>query len=358
MNVLYVSYQNEFLGGAERSLYEILKNLDREKVTPFFASPCDGELAAAIKALDIPFIRLSPVSLRQPLSLFPVTLQLIRFIRNHRIDLIHNNQCMDAYSTWLAGKLTRTPVLIHHRDSRYYRFDRWLMNHVDCNICISTWQNNQFLNGRGIVVHNGIEIERFPKEPPPVQSGQVVEVGIVGRIAPIKGQETFIRAAQIVLEKTRAVHFKIIGDIDTPHYSDYKARLRAMVKENALEEHVEFSGYIPNVVDAVSPLDISVCASQREPFGRVAIESMACFKPVVATAVGGFFDTVVEETGILVPVDDPVALAEAILRLSADPNLRLRMGLAGRRRVEQHFTIQHTLSKLYSIYENLLNQRD
>lgn len=355
MRVLYVSNQRRFLGGAERSLYELLKNLDRSRVQPFFASVYEEEVCSAIRNLGIPFLKLSPFTFQKPYSLLPNTFSLIRFIRENHIDFIHNNQCVDVYYTLLAGKLARVPVIIHHRDSKYYRPDRLIMRFADVQISISSWQNRSFLNNQGILIHNGIELERFPDKPVGESfASDTVRVGILGRIAPIKGQDVFIQAAQEVLKYTQKAHFKIIGDIDGEGYPDFKASLRKMVEDNNLSPWIEFAGYIPDPVAALSQVDISVCASRRDAFGRVAIESMACFKPVIATANGGFLDIVTEETGILIPVDDPSALASAILRLINDADLRRRMGIAGRRRVEEHFTIQRTLEKIYFVYETHL----
>jgi glycosyltransferase involved in cell wall biosynthesis len=92
-----------------------------------------------------------------------------------------------------------------------------------------------------------------------------------------------------------------------------------------------------------------------EPFGQVAIEAMACGKPVVASAVGGLADVVVhEETGLLVPPGDVAALRAALGRLIADPALRERMGAAGRERVER-YRARSVIGHIERVYRQLLD---
>ncbi|WP_416210075.1 glycosyltransferase family 4 protein [Anaerolinea sp.] len=356
MKVLYLSNQPRFLGGAERSLYELLKNLDRSRVQPFFASIYEEEVCQAIQRLGIPFLKLKPFSRKNFFPLIENTISLIRFIRQNRIEIIHNNQCVDAYYSLLAGKCTHTPVIIHHRDSKYYRLDRLVIRLAEYQISTSTWQNRLFFQNQAILIHNGIEMNSFP---PMIEShpilDETVKIGIIGRIAPLKNQDVFILAARYVINRKNNVRFKIIGDIDTSPYQEYKKYLRSLVQEQGVSNWVEFCGYIPNVVEALSQIDILVSASQRESFGRVLVEAMACGKPVIGTNVWGAVDIVTPECGLLVPPNDPQSLGEAILTLANNPEMRERMGKAGRARVEQNFTIQHTLEKIYALYEQILN---
>lgn len=356
MRVLYLSNQPRFLGGAERSLYELLKNLDRSRVQPFFASIYEEEVCQAIQRLGIPFLKLKPFSRKNLFPLIENTISLIHFIRQNRIEIIHNNQCVDAYYSVLAGKCTHTPVIIHHRDSKYFRLDRLVMRLADYQISTSTWQNRLFFQNQAILIHNGIEMDSFSSmiEARPV-SDETVKIGIIGRIAPLKNQDVFILAAKHVISQKDNVRFKIIGDIDTSPYKEYSNYLLLLVKEQCISKWVEFCGYIPNVVEALSQIDILVSASQRESFGRVLIEAMACGKPVIGTNVWGAVDIITPECGLLVPPNDPQALGEAILTLVNNPEMRERMGRAGRARVEQNFTIQHSLGKIYALYEQILN---
>lgn len=355
INVLYVSNQKDILGGAERSLLELIANIDKTAVTPFFASSQDGELFSAIKNLGVATLQLNRFDLRKPAPIFPITARLMGFIRKNRIQIIHNNQCVDSYYSWLAGKMTRTPIINHLRDSQYYRLDRFLIKHVDCNICISSALYNRFSASKVTLIHNGIRLDRFISQPCPDKNGsKTVIVGLVGRIVPHKGQDIFIKAARLVLNSCQNVRFEIYGDIDNEAGSAYKRQLHALVEEFGIGESVKFMGYADNAAEALDRLHISVVPSLREPFGRVIIESMATYLPVIGTYVGGIPDIITEETGIMVEPNNPQALAEAILYLVNNPHIRRRMGEAGRARVEEHFTIDRTVSKIINLYRDLL----
>lgn len=359
MRILYLSHQPRFWGGAPQSLYEVLESIDRHKVTPFFASPYDDEVAAAIKQLGIPFLKLLPFSLKKPHWILITTFRLVYFIVKNKINIIHNNQCADASYSWLAGKLTNRLIIIHHRDSRFYRIDKWLCGHVDRNICISSSQNNEFLNSTGTILHNGIKIEKFPLSPPTTNytDSGIATIGLIGRISPIKGQDTFVEAIRLVLEKTKKARFKIIGDMSTEYYPEYKKALIAKIHEYHLDDYIEFTDYTSDPIAEISALDISICASTREPFGRVIIESLACYKPLVTTPVGAALECKIDEAAIIFPIGDALALSSAILKLVNNPQLWKKMGVAGREIVEKNFTLQHTLFKLYKIYEEIYAEK-
>ena len=113
-----------------------------------------------------------------------------------------------------------------------------------------------------------------------------------------------------------------------------------------------------NIQELLAALDISIISSRYEGCCNVILESMAMAKPVVATAVGGNPELVVPEaTGLLVPANDPQALAEAILRLVGDRTQAQAMGREGRRRVEAHFTIPRMAAQTTEVYRRLMESR-
>jgi len=359
-NVLFFSNQNSFKGGAPRSLYEIISNIDRDQFNPFFASIHDGELAKKIKEINVPFLHLDQKNpFTPPFFAISSIIPIIRFIQKNKIDIIHNNQCNDGLYSFIPGKITRTPIIIHHRDISFYKRSRFLSNHVDANIAISSWQNEKNLDKKAILIHNGIVITKFKTEKSikkrflEPDDGKV-KIGLLGRITYVKGQDTFIKAAALILEKYSHVHFYIIGDDKDPASQDYIELIKSLVTDLNIKNSITFTGYLPQSWKFLPELDISVVPSRKEPFGRVTIESMACAKPVIATNVGGAMDIVTPETGILIPPDNPSALANSIIKFLESPKLRSRMGKAGRKRVEEYFTISKMLHNIQNIYYSLL----
>lgn len=353
-NVLYFSNQANISGGAERSLFELLKNLDPLIVTPFFASAQYGNLTQSIIKLGMPFYKIEGFEKKNPFPFLSSTLGLVGFINQNKIDVIHNNQCSDTFYTWIPGKLTNTPIIIHHRDSYFSRYDSFFTKIADCNICISNWQNNEFLGGNATLIHNGINLTQFDIIGKSKPKADKITIGLIGNIAPIKGQDVFIRAASIVL-KNKDVRFILVGDDKSARNANYVNQLKEMIKILGIEKNIHFLGYANCIENIFHEIDISVIPSVREPFGRVIIESMASEVPVIATNIGGALDIITPNTGILIPVNDPSALAEAIIFLINNPDKRKRYGIEGRKRVENFFSVKNTLKGIYDVYLSVTN---
>jgi len=128
-----------------------------------------------------------------------------------------------------------------------------------------------------------------------------------------------------------------------------------MAVDLGLADRVRFLGWRPDVADVLQAADVVTLPSRAEGLPLAVLEAMACARPVVATPVGGVPDAVVDEvTGLLIPPDDPHRLAAAILRLLRDRDTAGRMGAAGRRRVEESFSLEGFASGVEAVYQDLL----
>ena len=211
------------------------------------------------------------------------------------------------------------------------------------------------------VIHDGYDTELFgPKPPAPVVSAPPAHIApilaLVGRIAEWKGQHIFIQAAALVRNQFPQARFQIIGAPLFGEY-DYEKSLHQMVGDLGLGDHVSFLGFREDVPALLAQTDIVVHASTLgEPFGQVVIEGMAAGKPIIATDGGALPEIVLPNiTGLLVPMGDAPAMAEAMRTLLADPARAAAMGTAGRERVRERFTIAHTARKIEGFYQRLLN---
>lgn len=176
----------------------------------------------------------------------------------------------------------------------------------------------------------------------------------VGRLNRQKGLETLLRA---LAGSRRSAELAIAGgwDPDTPDYLEY-VRIRRLVRDLGLNERVHFLGKLTpeRLALAYSAADLCAVPSHYESFGMVALESMACGTPVVASKVGGLQFTVVEgETGALVPPQDEIAWAQALERLLSAPEERRRLGEQGRRTALAEFTWSAVASRLERVYGDL-----
>jgi len=204
------------------------------------------------------------------------------------------------------------------------------------------------------VVHDGIPEHSLA---PKLSLSAAPIVGLVGRISPWKGQHVFIEAAADILKQYPNTRFQIIGSVMFGE-EEYEAQIREQIKRLDITTQVELTGFCKDVFTRINKLDVLVHASTvAEPFGQVVIEGMVAGKPIVATSGGGILEIVLDgETGYLVPMGEAGAMAAAVCKLLADPVGASRMGLMGRDRVLQNFTIEITAQKVQDIYKEFFPQ--
>jgi glycosyltransferase involved in cell wall biosynthesis len=171
-------------------------------------------------------------------------------------------------------------------------------------------------------------------------------VGLFGRLTPWKGQHVLLRA----LRSLPDVQALIVGSAMFGQDA-YEAELRQMVRTEGLEGRVCFAGFQKDVAALMAGVDIVLHTSTHaEPFGRVVVEGMLAGRPVIATSGGGVNEIVTEgEDGLLVAPDDPAALAAAISRLLADPDLAARLAAAGRISAARRFHIDKTCGDMRAV---------
>jgi len=394
------------VGGSVVSLYELLKGLDRERYEPLVISYAPHTYVDRFRALGAEVLvrqmdraadhrprwagsaRGSGVvrGLRNSATgeatfhamgfglyllrrVWPRARAIERVIRDRRVALVHTNiRLGHDREGILAARLAGVPCVCHVRDfERLNRFDRWLAGRVARFICISqAVQRSHAASGvpceKYRVVYNGLDLAAFDAGMDATHgreslglAGDERAVGVVGRLESWKGQEVFLRAMAEVRRAVPRVKGIVVG-ASVPHEPNYKDRLLALRRELGLDYRVAFHDYRPDVPALMAALDVIVLpSSSPEPFGRVLIEAMAASKPVVATDAGAVREVIADgEHGLLVPVDDAGAMAEAVKRLLLDPRLAGSMGLKGRREVEARFTAQHYVNGVQAVYREVL----
>lgn len=185
----------------------------------------------------------------------------------------------------------------------------------------------------------------------------------VGRLQPLKGIDTLLRAAQLVQQHHAALQVLIVGggvDTQDAHEGAELRRLQTLGRQLGLSPQMRFIKAQPQEVLAqyYAAADVFVMPSHYESFGMVVLEAMACGIPVVASQVGGLASTVVPgQTGFLVPEGEPPAFAEAILHLLGSPATRDAYGQAGLRRA-QTFTWPRIVERTRKLYERLVHPHE
>ena len=202
-------------------------------------------------------------------------------------------------------------------------------------------------------VYNGMDLARFPV-PHYGISGEAPCIISVGRLVEFKGFDYLIDACAELARRGLDFTCEIIGD--GPLRDDLEAR----IKKLNLSGRVQLVGSLSQgaVLEKLRSADIFALASVTDAqgasdvFPTVIIEAMTAARPVVSTRLAGIPESVVHgETGLLVPPEDTMALAEALSRLIQDAKLRLHHGRAGRQRIEQHFRIDQTVTPLIELLQ-------
>lgn len=233
---------------------------------------------------------------------------------------------------------------------------------ADLLLTCSAWMTDgvRILLNDAKAVHTlyaGVDVPWLDAHPPPSTSREAlgvgadaVVIGFIGRLVEQKGVMYLLDAAAAMAARRPGAVFVVVGD--GPLRPSLEARTAKLGLRN-----VRFVGEVTDVRPLLSACDIMVMTSEWEPFGIVNLESMAMGKPVVAFDVDGIPESVVnDETGLLVPHRDVLALTHALLRLHDDAGLRNRLGVAGRRKVTEAFSAERTARTLEGIYAGLMRE--
>jgi glycosyltransferase involved in cell wall biosynthesis len=210
------------------------------------------------------------------------------------------------------------------------------------------------------VVPCGVDPEEFSPEGPTPRRGRRKRVLALGRVVRRKGVDEVVEALREVPDTELVVAGGPPAGVDLLADPEL-TRLRELARRMRVAGRVRFLGAVrrPDVPALIRSADAVVCAPWYEPFGIVPLEAMSCGRPVVATAVGGMKDTVVDgETGLLVPPRDPKALGAALRALLADPQAVADLGAAGRRRVLSRYTWTKVAASTAAAYREAIAGRE
>jgi len=207
---------------------------------------------------------------------------------------------------------------------------------------------------RVLTVYNGLDLAEWNAGSRSAGRAGESVVATVGNIRRVKGHDVFIRAAASVSEKFPHVLFRVAGDVLEP---EYFAELQALVSQLKLSDRFFFVGGVTNLRDYLSSVDVFVLPSRSEGFSNAIVEAMATSLPVIATDVGGNAEAVQDGvSGIIVPAEDPDALASAIVDLLSDITKAKQMGEAGKRLAAEKFTTEAMMNQITGVYASLLRE--
>ena len=348
-------------GGTEKQLLILIDHLDRDQFNPHLVTLWPSP--AIFDSLDIPKLELGLGRFRQMGTLLKLH-QLYQYIREHDIHLVQTFFQDSFFLGALLKPFCKFKLIGGFRDLGFWRTRtanlkmRLSYPFFDGFIANSQAVREHFISADGLnpnkiaVVYNG---SSFSED----QNCSVGEgcplVGIVSNFnRDVKRVDDFIRAAALVREQLPETTFMVVGGGNFSGGHDYRqAALMELSQRLGLGDSIRFTGTVPDPIALIRSFSIGVITSATEGFCNAIIEYMAQGIPVVATATGGNSEQVIEgETGFLSPVGNTVQLAERIIHLLRNPQLRLRMGQAGYDRVCKEFSIERMVAEHERYYKS------
>jgi glycosyltransferase involved in cell wall biosynthesis len=292
---------------------------------------------------------------------------LARRLRELEPAIVHTNSLKAALYGGVAGRLAHVPVVWHIRDriaDDYLPRAAVTLVRMAAHVLPSmVVANSRATLAELPACHRRDSLlDRVMPEIVPVfppcgpRAGGPLLIGILGRLAPWKGQHVFLEAFAQAFAADNAQAW-LIGNALFGE-QDYEAGLRERAVALGIADQVVWRGFRDDIAAELAQLDIVVHASTTgEPFGQVIIEGMSAGLPVIATAAGGPLEIITDGVdGLLVQPGDPTALAVAMATLAADPAARRRLGAAGRQS-SRRYSPDAARVRLLEIYDHVLGRR-
>jgi glycosyltransferase involved in cell wall biosynthesis len=382
--IAYVDHATD-VGGAEKSMTDIIARLDRSRYEPRVYCATDAKWLEGTGLEEATLERVfapGGVLERKRDDLAPGLLgnaqavgqaaapvaRLYRRFRRHQPHLVHTNTLKAHLLGGAAAWLARRRLLWHLRDildegnalGMLRRAARRFRPKV---IAISEAVRRSLQGGEVdvVVVHNGTNLTAF--RPSPRREAlraalglapEHVAIAIVGRLTPWKGHRELLRAFAEVAREAPNARLLVVGEVAFWEDS-YGPELHELARTLGVGELVSWLGFRRDVPDVLAASDVFALPSIDEPFGRAVVEAMAVELPVIGTRSGGVPEIVVQgETGLLVAPGDAADLAKALLRLVRDADLRRAMGRAGRARATDLFNVDRTAERVQGVYAEML----
>ncbi|MFH1062350.1 MAG: glycosyltransferase family 4 protein [Candidatus Omnitrophota bacterium] len=362
---------NLALGGAQKNALYTLDNLDSNKYEKYFISAPWGGLFEDIEQYKgINFYFLNCLKRRiAPLNDLFVFFALRRYMRKHKISIVHTHSSKAGIIGRWAAKFAKVPIIIHtvHGWSFHEHMSKPLKA-----LYVFLEQRAAKITSRFIIVSSsdkqkglahqigtaqqyeliryGIEISKFYKPDSSVEKKAKQVVGMIACLKPQKNPLDFIKAAAIISKTNKAVEFMCVGD------GCLRPKIEREIKRNALSSQLSLLGWRKDIPDLIAAMDIVVLCSLWEGLPIALLEAMAAAKPIVAYDSDGIREAVLNnKNGYLVEPGDVQGLAKKIQELLDDQLLAKTMGQTGHNLLkESEFNARQMMRKIEALYAKLL----
>lgn len=367
MTRILFTIPNFLTAGSGRAMLNVIERLDRSQFEPHVCvARAGGDLCREVERQGIPVMEAPfTVAPRPALSLPGRVLRAARTFRPYRFDLWHSFHYLDDYTEPLVAKAAGAKAWIYTKKNmnwwrRSWRIRTWLASGVAA-------QNSSMLRDffpsagtrrKTMLIPPGVDHCRYHpatearlrlRESLGIPQDEVV-AALVAHIVPVKGHDTFLRAAALV----PGLRVWLAG---RPQDREYTESLERLAGDLGISERVHFLGAIGDIPALLAEVDIFVLssASKGEGCPVALLEAMSAGVASIATDVPGCNDVIQSgENGLLTPAGDPAALASRLRDLAGSRESRERLGAAARRRIESNYTMAREVSSYQELYRRVL----
>ncbi len=357
------------IGGAQRLVLEMAghtSKVDYEVHICAFGPVKNETFLVELNSLNLPVIHIQSRKFYNPSVLW----KIIKYVRQKKIDLIHTHLTDADIIGRLVSLFTGVPVLgtIHNEPKSFMklRIDKRVLNKITAKYCtthlvvVSGCLREQFIAEWAIpdekisTIYNAVDIDIYlqaPAERRLQTSNSKFTITNVGRLSKQKAQHILLEAAQMVIAHFPDTQFLFVGQ------GKLEQDLKNLTHELGLERNVVFMGVRRDVADILASTDIFVLSSLWEGLPLSAIEAMASACATVLTDVGGNRELIEPgKSGLIVPPGDSDALADAIISLLEQEEVRLSIGRAARARVRGKFNLSLMVKQYEEVYKKVLTE--
>ena len=352
MKILQISSASSF-GGGERYVTDLTNSLIARGHDLYLAVRPQSPLP---RHVQLPPEKILTLPLRNALDV-PSAHELDRYVRRHRIEIVHAHMARDYSLAAYATRRNRETKFVATRHVLFQlnRLHRHTLARTTKVIAVSAavareLRSQRILSDKQIaVIPNGVDVDRFNRTSSGLDRARLglpqecLLVGSIGELRALKRHDDFIRAASLVPQ----AHFVLAGVDPTPS-GEVRTQLEKLVVELGLKDRFHFVGWLDHAERLLCALDVFVSASETESFGLVIAEAMAAGTAVVATETEGAKEVIEDQkTGILVPIGDVKRIAEAITALLVDNN---QIGARAKEAANAKFSLKRMVDEIEKIY--------
>jgi len=312
-----------------------------------------------VSVLEYPLFKYPPYTIALASEMFRVS-------ERQGLDILHVHYSIPhSTAAHLAREMTGVPyvvtlhgsdVTILGSDPSYLPVNTHTIEEADAVTAVSQFMSDEAYSRLSLkkeirVIPNFVDSDVFaptPCDEKDLDNGKDVVITHISNFRPVKRVHDIVYAMKMVSRKAPGTRLMLVGD------GPDRISVERLVKRLGLEEHVMLTGFRSDVANLLNCSDVVVLSSETESAPLTLLEGMSSGLPVIATRVGGIPEIVDDGVnGFLVQSKNPEAIAERILDLNADPELRRRLGAAARARVLERYTAEKVVGQYTEIYESV-----